>query len=187
MDPEVSDQGLERETKGSQGREGRHFVAHTLGPDHHPGTLTSPFVWSKSVLFSVCKISSPLSKWKWSHSSCVQLCDPMDCSLWDSSIHGIFQARVLEWVAISFSRGIFLTQGSNPGLPHCRQTYLSHRGSSSFKPHPRYYQLIITLSGLPLLPRQFQALPQGFKGTWKEPLWSCYLIVITCFCVCLFC
>ena len=40
-----------------------------------------------------------------SHFSCVQLCvDPMDCSLPGSSIHGIFQARVLEWVAIAFSR-----------------------------------------------------------------------------------
>ena len=33
------------------------------------------------------------------------LCDPMDCSLPGSSLHGILQARVLEWVAISFSRG----------------------------------------------------------------------------------
>ena len=33
------------------------------------------------------------------------LCDPMDCSLPGSSVHGIFQARILEWVAISFSRG----------------------------------------------------------------------------------
>ena len=37
--------------------------------------------------------------------SCPALCDPMDCSLPGSSIHGIFQARVLELVAISFSRG----------------------------------------------------------------------------------
>ena len=37
--------------------------------------------------------------------SCVQLCDPMDCSLPGSSVHGILQARILEWVAISFSRG----------------------------------------------------------------------------------
>ena len=36
---------------------------------------------------------------------CPTLCDPLDCSLPHSSIHGIFQARVLEWVAISFSRG----------------------------------------------------------------------------------
>ena len=35
--------------------------------------------------------------------SCLTLCDPMDCSLPGSSVHGILQARVLEWVAISFS------------------------------------------------------------------------------------
>ena len=35
--------------------------------------------------------------------SCPTLCDPMDCSLPGSSIHGIFQARVLEWAAIAFS------------------------------------------------------------------------------------
>ena len=35
---------------------------------------------------------------------CLTLCDPMDCSLSGSSFHGIFQARILEWVAISFSR-----------------------------------------------------------------------------------
>ena len=33
------------------------------------------------------------------------LCDPMDCHLPDSSVHGIFQARILEWVNIPFSRG----------------------------------------------------------------------------------
>ena len=42
---------------------------------------------------------------KWSHAhSCPTLCDLMDCSLPGSSVHGIFQARILEWVAISFSR-----------------------------------------------------------------------------------
>ena len=35
--------------------------------------------------------------------SCPTLSDPMDCSLPGSSVHGIFQARVLEWVAIAFS------------------------------------------------------------------------------------
>ena len=37
--------------------------------------------------------------------SCLTLCVPVNCSLPGSSIHRIFQARVLEWVAISFSRG----------------------------------------------------------------------------------
>ena len=36
---------------------------------------------------------------------CLTLCDPMDCSPPGSSVHGILQARILEWVAISFSRG----------------------------------------------------------------------------------
>ena len=37
--------------------------------------------------------------------SCPTLCNPVDCSLPDSSLHGILQARILEWVAISFSSG----------------------------------------------------------------------------------
>ena len=36
---------------------------------------------------------------------CPTLCDPMDCSLPGSFVHGLFQAKVQEWVAISFSRG----------------------------------------------------------------------------------
>ena len=38
------------------------------------------------------------------------LCHPMDCKLPGSSVHGIFQARILEWVAISFCRGSFPTR-----------------------------------------------------------------------------
>ena len=37
--------------------------------------------------------------------SCLTLCDPMDCSPPDSSVHGILQARIVRWIAISFSRG----------------------------------------------------------------------------------
>ena len=37
--------------------------------------------------------------------SCLTLCNPMDCSLPGSSVHGILQARILEWVPISFFRG----------------------------------------------------------------------------------
>ena len=53
--------------------------------------------------------------------SCLTLYDPMDCSPSGSSVHGILQALMLEWVAMSFSRGIFLTQGVNPGPLQCRQ------------------------------------------------------------------
>ena len=63
--------------------------------------------------------------------SCLTLCDPMDCMLPGSSVHGILQARILEWVVIPFSRGIFPTQGLKLGLPHCRQIlyHLSHQES----------------------------------------------------------
>ena len=40
--------------------------------------------------------------------SCLTLSDPMDCSLPGSSVHGIFQARVLEWSAIAFSVCVFM-------------------------------------------------------------------------------
>ena len=48
--------------------------------------------------------------------SCPTLCDPMDCSLPGSSFLGIFQARILEWVAISFSRDL-PNPGIEPGSP----------------------------------------------------------------------
>ena len=53
----------------------------------------------------------------------------MDCSPPGSSVHGISQARILEWVAIFLLQGIFPTQGSNLGLLHCRQIlyHLSYR------------------------------------------------------------
>ena len=58
--------------------------------------------------------------------SCPTLCDPVDYT-----VHGILQARILEWVAFPFFKGVFPTQGSNAGLPHCRQILyqLSHQGS----------------------------------------------------------
>ena len=48
-----------------------------------------------------------VGEWKWKEVTqlCLTLCDSMDCSLPGSSVYGIFQARILEQVAISFSRG----------------------------------------------------------------------------------
>jgi len=51
-----------------------------------------------SLLYNVMKESEVTQ-------SCPTLCNPMDCSPPGSSVHGIVQARVLEWIAISFSRG----------------------------------------------------------------------------------
>ena len=48
--------------------------------------------------------------------SCPTLCDPMDCSLPVSSVHGIFQAIIVEWIAISFV-GDLPNPGIEPGSP----------------------------------------------------------------------
>ena len=50
------------------------------------------------LLVYLCAVSS-VSQWFWT------LCDPMDCSLPVSSVHRIFQARILEWIAMPSSRG----------------------------------------------------------------------------------
>ena len=52
-----------------------------------------------------------------SHFSRVQLCSPMDYSPPSSSVHGILQARILEWVALLSSRGSSRSQGIEPKSP----------------------------------------------------------------------
>ena len=83
----------------------------------------------------------------------VRLCHPMDCNLPGSSVHGIFQAIVLEWGGCYFLlQEIFPIQGSNPSLPPCRQTLyrLSHQGSlvdyrySVVQQMPRAYSSCLT-------------------------------------------
>ena len=65
------------------------------------------YIYKKANKQTKKTVSAKYNKEKGSEvsQSCPTLCDPMDCSLQCSSIHGIIQARVLEWVAISFSRG----------------------------------------------------------------------------------
>ena len=64
----------------------------------------------------------------------------MDCSPPGSSVHGILQARMLEWVATPFSRRYFLTQELNLGLPLYRQIlyHFYHQGS----PIKSYLQIL---------------------------------------------
>ena len=65
---------------------------------------------------------------------CPTLCNPVNCSPPDSSVHGVLQPRILEWVTIPFSRGIFLIQRLNPGFLHCRQIFyhLSHQRDKAY-------------------------------------------------------
>jgi len=72
------------------------------------------------------------NRWTWMWScSVVSLRDPMDCSPPGSSVHGDSPGKNTGVGWNFFLQGIFPTQGSNPGVPHCRQTLypLSHQGS----------------------------------------------------------
>ena len=63
--------------------------------------------------------------------SCPSLCDPIDCPP-ATSVHGILQARILEWVAIPFSRGSSQLRDRTWAYMNCRQILysLSHQGST---------------------------------------------------------
>ena len=86
-----------------------------------------PFIQQETDLWFPCSLV--ITYVREVAQSCPTLCDPMDCSLPGSSVHGIFQAIVLECHFLL--QRIFPTQGSNPGLPHRRQTLyrLSHQGN----------------------------------------------------------
>ena len=79
---------------------------------------------------------SGTEQWSWNivkvkvlvAQSCQILCDPMDCSPQGSSVHGILQARILEWVATPFSRESFDSE-IKPGSPALQADLLSHQGS----------------------------------------------------------
>ena len=62
--------------------------------------------------------------------SCPTICDPMNCSPPGSSVHGDSPGKNTGVGCHALLQGIFPTQGSNPGLPHCRQIFyhLSHQG-----------------------------------------------------------
>ena len=76
-----------------------------------------------------------MCEWVLVAQSCLTLYNPMECSPPGSSVHGILQARILEWVANLFSRESFPTQGSNPGPLHCGQ--ILYHLSPSRDPHSR--------------------------------------------------
>ena len=69
-------------------------------------TANTRNIWTEvSELWEVLQVSGPCGYFYLVVESCLTLLQPMDCSLPGFSVHGIFQARILEWIAISFSRG----------------------------------------------------------------------------------
>ena len=98
---------------------------------------------------------------------CLTLCDPMDCSLPRSSVHGICQARILEWGAISYSKGSSQPRDWNRVSWNCigRQIlhHLSHQGSSFS------YYVVYLLSGcLQISCLCLRDFLDWFRSTWPK-------------------
>ena len=99
--------------------------------------------------------------------SCPTLCDPMDCSLPGSSVHGIFQARVLEWVAISFWSGLpFPSPGDlpDPGIEP-RSPALQADALPSEPPGKPEQQISTPVPWVKLRNLGFKHPPRGFQWT----------------------
>ena len=92
----------------------REVLQHTIPLKGHP----------HHILYKDYEVK----KWSEVAQSCPILCDPMDCSLLGSSLHGILLARILEWVAISSSRGSFWPRGWT------RFIYISYSVGQGIKP-----------------------------------------------------
>ena len=105
----LPDPGIKPESLESPALAGRFLPLCHLG--NFP--LVSNFLHDICLDYNIVKESEVTQ-------SCPTLCDPMDCCLPGSSVHGIVQARILEWVAISFSKG-----SSQPRA----QTWVSHIAS----------------------------------------------------------
>ena len=86
-------------------------------------------------------------------------------SLPGSSVHRILQARIMEWVALPFFRGIFLTLRWNLGLLHCRRIlyHLSHQGTPIMKTSP---PKSTSPGGLPVSP--------AVNSPFTAPRWKHY-------------
>ena len=94
--------------------------------------------------------------------SCPTLCDPMDCSLSGSSVHGDSPSKNTGVGCHALLQRIFPTQGSNPGLLHCRQTLycLSHQERLLYNIYLYLISLILIHSSLfVLIPYPYLALP----------------------------
>ena len=137
------------------------------------GNFYSPRVYESA------KVTAPWPKYSYKHcyylvtKLCLTLHDPVDCSLPDSSLHGIPRARILEWVAISFSRGssrpkdqthifcigkkVYYHWTTRETLFECCLKQLC----SQKETHKLHWALVVQVPELKLI--------------WTKPLWSYWL------------
>ena len=152
-------------------RDQRHVLSGWIGPKAHPHPLPLSICRVASepadrirpqfpcLTLCVCECVSVCVCVK-SLQSCLTLCDPMNYRSPGSSVHGILQARILEWVAMPFSRG------SNPPRDRTRISYISCSGRQEPTPSlPLTLELFPGPQRAPMGPVPCHA--QGWPPRWS--------------------
>ena len=150
----------------------------------HFGPCASRFLHLSCLLIPLCMCAKSLQ-------SCLTLCDPMDHSLPGSSVHGILQARILQWVAIPTSRGslrprdwtrisyIYLHWQAGflplvqPGKPVIPLTYLQF----TMKFYASFSYLFLSARNALLSFQSFESWPKCCLLS-KDLLTSCWMLLI---------
>ena len=120
--------------------------------------------FKKRLLSSQLLLSIHFCVFVCAHSlNCVRLCDPMDCGLPGSSVHGVFQA-ILERVVISYSKGVFPTWGWNLcllRLPHWQEYSLPlcHLRSLYIYSSVKYIHIVVQYISKTCKSCKFETLP----------------------------
>ena len=116
-----------------------------------------------------------ISEVKWAEvaQSCPTFCDPVDCSLLGSSVHRIFQARILEWGAISFSRESSRSRDWNAGGGRLKRVgiyiNISHYDWLTLMYGREHHNIVRQLSSnFKNIYRERQA---GGGCRWDQPVW----------------
>ena len=104
-------------------------------------TLASPLMesllslWVEAIFLRALSLLNKKKAKGLVAQSCLTLCHPVDCTLPGFSVHGILQARILEWVAISFFRGSHRPK-DKPGSPALQADYLPSYPPGKLKRKP---------------------------------------------------
>ena len=111
--------------------------------------------------------------------SCTTLCNPMDCTLPSSSVHGDSPGKNIRLVCHALLQGIFPIQGSNPGLPHCRWIlyHLSYQGSVTWM---QLYATVFFLSqkrNTQLTQVNIQIMTNDNKLFEATKIWTAYVSI----------
>ena len=107
--------------------------------------------------------------------SCLTLCNPVDCSLPGSSVHGILQARMLEWVAISFFRG------SSQPRDQTRVSHIAGRRFTIWATREAWASLIFLFSTYPSLStKYFNITMSGSDSPFYKDIVNETLLRLSC-------